>query len=1367
MRSSPAVILCLLLPLHALAAEPWEGAPFSAEPQALARAAAALPAPQGAHVQVLLEEASFSYDAEGRETSSWRLVYRLLTPEGARSWASISATWSPWYEERPTVEARVISPEGRAHPLDPTTLSEAGSESSTPETYSDQRVLRAPLPAITVGAVVEQLVVSRESQPALPGGSTRRFLLGKTVPTYKQRLLLEAPTSLPLRFQVRGASLQPSRSTQGNRQRLAFEHGPLPARTLPEPYLPPDVTGWPHVAFSTGRSWTDVARSYHQVVESQLKGVDLSRQAAEAAGSEKRREAVVARLLAWVHSQTRYTGLFLGAAAIVPRSPYETLMRGYGDCKDLSTLLVALLRARGIPAHVALVRTSPEDVPEELPGFGLFDHAIVHIPGSPELWVDATTPYYATSMLPPTVQGRLALVARTDTRSLVRLPESPPQASSLVSEREVVLPARGRSRWVERREMTGAIAAWYRELLSRTEPSRMREGFVDYAQGNFGGELVRVEQQGVASPEQPLLLELEVKEAARGYTDETEAVAGLSPLALLGRLPPQLIRQVEPGSAGSADSSGEEEEEAPTGARQQPLLLPEAYVGELRYRLVPPPGFVPKPLPEDFEYRLGPATLRGLYEQEGSQVRATFRFDVGRRRWSAQEAEAFRSELEQVQAKLEATVSFEHEGAAHLAAGRVAQALQVYRRLAEQHPQEALHRARLALALLQAGAGEEAQAEARRAVELEPGSALAWRTLGQVLQYDALGRRFGRGFDYAGAAAALRKAKALDPQEPRTRAELAMLLEHDERGERHGPSARLEEALAEYSALRSELGRKEMDDWHLQALFAAGRHAQVLELDVDKSPSRLRDGLRVASVAMTKGAEEALRAAVRWRSQPEERRAALEAASHRLVELRRYPEARALLVEAARGAPNAGELQGRVSMLGKLSPVAESELKDEDPRSAVQRLVLVALDPQATPEQRRALFSRALVEHSAEDVDRLVEQLRRQLRNQELPHQVLGDVVVRLMELRVEGSERVGWRLRSRMPFSTGATETSWYVVKEQGKPRLLAAGGAAAVLGGEALRRVEAGDLEGARQWLDWAREALPTRLAEEQSGAGFLRLWPKGAKAEAETLRLAAASLAAYGPQGAKAVGVLRAAWQKAQGEARRALARDLAAAYGSAEQWEEMRKVAQELSAELPEEQGAFLLLAQALQGLKRYEELAKAAQARLERLEEEPLALAVWAEAESLQGRYAQAQAVRRRQVEAGAASANTYNELAWTALFLQPLESAALEEALEHSQRSNDMTEYGTSAHVHTLATLYAELGRGPEARQLLLKSLELEDREEPLPHDWYVLGRIAEGYGLLESARKMYEKALSDKPGPLDTDSLARARLAKLKARVP
>ncbi|MBK7197492.1 MAG: transglutaminase family protein [Myxococcales bacterium] len=42
-----------------------------------------------------------------------------------------------------------------------------------------------------------------------------------------------------------------------------------------------------------------------------------------------------------------------------PFAPADTLARGFGDCKDKATLLVALLRAAKIPADVALLSTGP------------------------------------------------------------------------------------------------------------------------------------------------------------------------------------------------------------------------------------------------------------------------------------------------------------------------------------------------------------------------------------------------------------------------------------------------------------------------------------------------------------------------------------------------------------------------------------------------------------------------------------------------------------------------------------------------------------------------------------------------------------------------------------------------------------------------------------------------------------------------------------------------------------------------------------------------------------------------------------------------------------------------------------------------
>jgi tetratricopeptide (TPR) repeat protein len=1347
-----AALAVALASLSAFAAEPWDAPPFSADPAALAGAAAALPRPEAADAEVLLEEGTFRYDAQGRETYTYRLVYRVLTAEGAREWATVGVGYAPWHEERPELRARVISPDGRAHMLDPATLVESVPESEQPETFTDRRVLRGPLPAITVGAVVEELIVTRETATLFASGTARRFFLGKSVPVRQVRLTLEVPQGSPLHFVARGVRLKPQRTEEQGRTRLVFEHGPLePLRPL-EPHLPPDAVTWPHVAFSTGRAWGELARRYHETVEAQLAGAGLEKTAREVVGGETRREAVVGKLLAWIHSEVRYTGLQFGEAAFVPRQPAETLVRRYGDCKDLSTLLVGLLRAVGIPANVALLRTDGEDVQPTLPGFGLFDHAIVHVPGPSPLWIDATDGFSPPGQLPLGVQGRLALVAHPSSTQLLRIPEAPSSANTFTTTREVFLSERGPSRIVETKDTTGAIAAVYREHFARTEASRVQEGYAEYARNMFLSEnLARLDHRELAALDKPFRVEMELTGARRGFTDDREAAVGLAPFSLLGRLPEGML------------SEKEEEGETASGKRQAELLLHEPYQAELRYRAVAPPGYVPRAPPKPFHLKLGPATYSGEYAVKGGEVLATFRFDTGKRRWTARDVDAFREALRPLREEDEPMLFFDHEGAALLAAGRVGEALGAYRKLVALHPQEALHHAHLALALLEAGAGEEARKEARLATALEPSSAFGWRTLGWVLQHDGLGRRFKPGFDHGGALAAYRQATVLDPKDVESRGDLAILFEYDARGERYASGARLDRAIAEYQELRETLERKELDDNLMLDLFLTGRHAEVLKLAPSVAQSSLRDSVRLASAALVEGPAAAARQATRWVTAPEARRTALVAASSRLVALRHYPEAHALLTEAARGAPNAAELQGRLAALAKVTRFDETKLQDDDPRAVVQRLMLELLSEEASEAKVKALFSREVLAEGPEAAREAIAAARRPLRRlggeAEVPLRVAVDLALGAMELRTDGDPKVGFRVQTQLAAKGGAGNRSWFVVREGGRYRLLAIDGHPPALGLEALRLAEAGDLAGARRWLDWARDALPTSLPEHQGGAGFQRLWTQGGTADRETVRLAAASLVAHGRRAVRAIPLLSAAREKAGTEtARRALDRDLAAAYGHAERMPELLEVAERLLEATPTDELAFLQAVQALRELKRLEEATRRVEARLKLLPEDALALEMLASLCAERGDLAGAQTYRRRIVEAGKATAGTYNDLAWTTVLMGKADAAALEDA----QRAASLSNYGSAAIVHTLATLYAELGKGPEARQLLFKALELRDSDELAPHDWYVVGRIAEGYGLTETARAAYAKAKSPKPDAESVDALAQSRLKAL-----
>jgi transglutaminase-like putative cysteine protease len=94
----------------------------------------------------------------------------------------------------------------------------------------------------------------------------------------------------------------------------------------------------------------------------------------------------------WVQDEVRYFGMEVGDASHVPHAPELVLERRYGDCKDKSLLLVALLRARGVEAYPALVsRSSQEAIAGMLPSPLVFDHviAIVRL-GGRRVAIDAT-----------------------------------------------------------------------------------------------------------------------------------------------------------------------------------------------------------------------------------------------------------------------------------------------------------------------------------------------------------------------------------------------------------------------------------------------------------------------------------------------------------------------------------------------------------------------------------------------------------------------------------------------------------------------------------------------------------------------------------------------------------------------------------------------------------------------------------------------------------------------------------------------------------------------------------------------------------------------------------------------------------------
>ena len=101
--------------------------------------AAAVPVDKEHVVDVLYQEFIYVTDERRCTTETFRLVYRINNDEGVKYWSDVGGRWEPWYQSRPEVEARVITPDGVVHRLDPKTLADSPASEGLAATYSDDR----------------------------------------------------------------------------------------------------------------------------------------------------------------------------------------------------------------------------------------------------------------------------------------------------------------------------------------------------------------------------------------------------------------------------------------------------------------------------------------------------------------------------------------------------------------------------------------------------------------------------------------------------------------------------------------------------------------------------------------------------------------------------------------------------------------------------------------------------------------------------------------------------------------------------------------------------------------------------------------------------------------------------------------------------------------------------------------------------------------------------------------------------------------------------------------------------------------------------------------------------------------------------
>ena len=330
---------------------------------------------------------------DGSDETYAHVAIRIATPAGVDGNSQIDLTVDPDWQKLTVHFVRVVRNGQVVDQLGRARVSELPQEGEREhQLYNGSWSVNMLLSDLRVGDVVEYAYTTQSRYPLFANHYWDRFTTTSPDPVHYQRMRVLVPSARALRFRLYAAVLQPRIRDLGGEREFTWEWRDRPA-VHEESDTPAWHESWSSVELSDLPDWGAVARMEVPLYFLGPKpGAQLAAAIATVQAGAHTPAARLLSALKFVQNEIRYAGIEIGQGSHRPRSPGMVLQTRFGDCKDKTLLLIAMLRGLGIEATPVLVHT--DDGPalaQRLPTPYAFNHVIVRARlGQSVYWLDAT-----------------------------------------------------------------------------------------------------------------------------------------------------------------------------------------------------------------------------------------------------------------------------------------------------------------------------------------------------------------------------------------------------------------------------------------------------------------------------------------------------------------------------------------------------------------------------------------------------------------------------------------------------------------------------------------------------------------------------------------------------------------------------------------------------------------------------------------------------------------------------------------------------------------------------------------------------------------------------------------------------------------
>lgn len=265
-------------------------------------------------------------------------------------------------------------------------------------------------------------------------------------------------------------------------------------------------------------------KSYGIWISSLLKGRDVLpteyintiKELTKNAKSDKEKVDI---LYQYLQNNYRYVSIQLGIGGFQPIDATTVVRSKFGDCKGLTNLMMAMLKAIDIPSKYCVIGTKSKDVLPDFPNFNQLDHVILLVPlQNDSIWLECTSSKIPFGYIHDNIAGHNTIIINEKEGELYRLPVYSDQQNKKESKLDINLTeegaAKGKLYFIEH------LHHYYDNFYRITSKDREKE--MDYINENMNMPKIQVSQIEVSDNKSELpSCSLSANFEAADYTNKT------------------------------------------------------------------------------------------------------------------------------------------------------------------------------------------------------------------------------------------------------------------------------------------------------------------------------------------------------------------------------------------------------------------------------------------------------------------------------------------------------------------------------------------------------------------------------------------------------------------------------------------------------------------------------------------------------------------------------------------------------------------------------------------------------------------------------------------------------------------------------